>query len=61
MQRLIERLDRSMSVLLIEHDMDVAFRLAERVTVMHQGRVLVDGPRDDIAADRRVQEIYLGC
>ena len=61
MQRLIERLDRSISVLLIEHDMDVAFRLAERVTVMHQGRVLVDGPRGDIAADRRVQEIYLGC
>ena len=61
MQRLIERLEPSMAVLLIEHDMDVAFRFAQHVTVMHQGRVLAEGRRDEIAADRRVQEIYLGC
>jgi branched-chain amino acid transport system ATP-binding protein len=60
-QRLIEQLDPSMAVLLIEHDMDVAFRFAQRVTVMYQGRVLVDGSRDEVSADRRVQEIYLGC
>ena len=61
MQRLIERLEPFMAVLLIEHDMDVAFRFAQHVTVMHQGRVLAEGRRDEIAADRRVQEIYLGC
>jgi len=56
----IERLPRDVTVLLIEHDMDVALTLAERVTVLHQGRVLADGPRDAIRADPRVAEIYLG-
>ena len=60
-QQLIERLAPSMAVLLIEHDMDVAFRFAQQVTVMYQGRVLVEGSREEIRADRRVQEIYLGC
>jgi len=60
MQQVIDRLDRSMAVLLIEHDIDVAFAFARQVTVMHQGRILVDGLTDEVAADRRVQEIYLG-
>ena len=51
---------RDVTVLLIEHDMDVALTLADRVTVLHQGRVLADGPRDAIRADPRVAEIYLG-
>jgi branched-chain amino acid transport system ATP-binding protein len=51
---------RDVTVLLIEHDMDVALTLADRVTVLHQGRVLADGPRDAVRADPRVTEIYLG-
>ncbi len=60
MHDLLERLDRSITVLLIEHDMDVAFAFAERVTVLHQGRVLVQGHRDEVSANRAVQDIYLG-
>jgi branched-chain amino acid transport system ATP-binding protein len=60
MHDVLERLDRSMTVLLIEHDMDVAFAFAERVTVLHQGRVLVQGHRDEVSANRAVQDIYLG-
>ena len=51
---------RSIAVLLIEHDMDIAFAFAERVTVLHQGRVLAEGTRTRSARTARVQEIYLG-
>jgi branched-chain amino acid transport system ATP-binding protein len=57
---MIERFPRDVTVLLIEHDMDVAFGLAERITILHQGRLLADGPRDEVRADPRVAEIYLG-
>ena len=57
----IEGLDRSIAVLLIEHDMDVAFSFAERVTVLHQGRVLADGSRDEVSANDLVQQAYLGA
>jgi branched-chain amino acid transport system ATP-binding protein len=60
MQRVVERLDPGIAVLLIEHDMDVAFAFADTVTVMYQGSVLTEGPKRTIAADARVQEIYLG-
>jgi len=60
MHALLEALDPAMAVLLIEHDMDVAFSFAERVTVLHQGRVLIEGHRDEVSANRGVQEIYLG-
>ncbi|MBI3047982.1 MAG: ABC transporter ATP-binding protein [Acidobacteria bacterium] len=60
MHALLESLDPGIAVLLIEHDMDVAFAFAERVTVLHQGRVLVQGRRDEVSANRAVQEIYLG-
>ena len=43
MHALIEQLDPAIAVLLIEHDMDVAFSFAERITVLHQGRVLTAG------------------
>jgi branched-chain amino acid transport system ATP-binding protein len=58
--RMIERFPREVTVLLIEHDMDVALALADRVTVLHQGRVVADGPREAIQADSRVAELYLG-
>jgi branched-chain amino acid transport system ATP-binding protein len=61
MRELIERLDRSIAVLLIEHDMDVAFSFAERVTVLHQGRVLADGLRDEVSSNELVQQAYLGA
>jgi branched-chain amino acid transport system ATP-binding protein len=61
MRELIEQLDRSIAILLIEHDMDVAFSFAERVTVMHQGRVLADGSRAEVSANNLVQQAYLGA
>ena len=60
MHAILEQIDRSIAVLLIEHDMDIAFAFAERVTVLHQGRVLVAGHRDEVSANPVVQRIYLG-
>ena len=60
MQAILEQLDPAIAVLLIEHDMDIAFAFAERVTVLHQGRVLTEGHKDEVSANRGVQEIYLG-
>jgi branched-chain amino acid transport system ATP-binding protein len=60
MLALLQKLDPSTAVLLIEHDMDIAFGFAEHVTVLAQGRVLTQGHRDEIAANRDVQQIYLG-
>jgi branched-chain amino acid transport system ATP-binding protein len=57
---MIRRLPREVTILLIEHDMDVALELAERLIVLHYGRVVAAGPRDEIKADPRVAEIYLG-
>ena len=57
---MIERLPPEIAVLIIEHDMDLVFRLARRITVLVQGAVLVEGPPQEIAADRRVREVYLG-
>jgi branched-chain amino acid transport system ATP-binding protein len=53
-------LSTDLTVLLIEHDMDLVFRFASRVTVMVGGQVLVEGTPPEIAADPRVAEIYLG-
>ena len=53
-------LDRSITLLLIEHDMDVALRVAERVTMMHDGRVIVEGTPAEIRADQTVHDLYLG-
>jgi len=56
----IERLPPDIAVLIIEHDMDLVFRLAQRITVLVQGAVLVEGSPAEIAADARVREVYLG-
>jgi len=53
-------LDRSITLILIEHDMDVALRVAERVTMMHEGRVIVEGTPDEIRANQLVHDLYLG-
>ncbi|MDO9709469.1 ABC transporter ATP-binding protein [Paracraurococcus lichenis] len=56
----VAALPRDVTVLLIEHDMDLVFRFAERITVLAQGAVLVEGPPAEIARDPRVREVYLG-
>ena len=56
----IAQLPAEMAVLMIEHDMELVFRFAQRITVMVRGSILVDGTPAEIAADPRVQEVYLG-
>jgi branched-chain amino acid transport system ATP-binding protein len=53
-------LDPSVTLILIEHDMDVALRVAERVTMMHEGRVIVEGTPAEIRANQLVHDLYLG-
>jgi branched-chain amino acid transport system ATP-binding protein len=57
---LLLSLDPAITLILIEHDMDVALRVAEWVTMMHDGRVIVEGTPDDIRADETVHALYLG-
>ncbi|MEO9160975.1 MAG: ABC transporter ATP-binding protein [Casimicrobiaceae bacterium] len=56
----ISALPRTLTLLLIEHDIDLALSLVDHVTCMHNGRVLVEGTPDEIRANERVQEVYLG-
>jgi branched-chain amino acid transport system ATP-binding protein len=53
-------LDPSITLILIEHDMDVALRVAGRVTMMHDGRTIVEGTPDEIRANQMVHDLYLG-
>jgi branched-chain amino acid transport system ATP-binding protein len=53
-------LDESITLILIEHDMDVALRVAQWVTMMHDGRVIVEGTPDEIRANQTVHDLYLG-
>ena len=56
----IAGLDPDIAILIIEHDMDVVFRVAKRITVLVQGAVLTDGTPAEISADERVRAVYLG-
>lgn len=56
----ISNLSSDITVLFIEHDMDIVFRFASRIIVMVNGGILVEGSPDEIAADPRVREVYLG-
>jgi branched-chain amino acid transport system ATP-binding protein len=57
---LIASIPRDTAVVMIEHDMDTALDLAETVTLLNYGRVIVDGERDAVIADQRTREVYLG-
>jgi branched-chain amino acid transport system ATP-binding protein len=57
---LIASIPRETTVIMIEHDMDTALDLAETVTLLNYGRVIVDGERDVVVADERTREVYLG-
>lgn len=57
---LVKLLSSEIPVLLVEHDIDRVFELADAVTVMNDGEVLVDGGVEDARSDQRVQEIYIG-
>ncbi len=57
---LLLTLDPSITLILIEHDMDVALRVAHWVTMMHDGRVIVEGTPDEIRSNQTVHDLYLG-
>ncbi len=58
--QVLDRLPAGIAILIIEHDMDIVFRFAKRITVLVQGEVLVEGAPDEIARDKRVHDVYLG-
>jgi branched-chain amino acid transport system ATP-binding protein len=60
MIEVIKGLPAEMSILMIEHDMEVVFSIADYITVLYYGEVLAGGRPDDVAANERVQEVYLG-
>jgi branched-chain amino acid transport system ATP-binding protein len=60
MTALLDRLEREQTVVIIEHDMDVVFALADRITVLHLGEVIAFGTPETVRSDPRVQEVYLG-
>lgn len=58
---LLKRLDPSITILLIEHDLDVAFEFAEKITVLYHGKFLTEGTKEEIKNNAVVHEIYLGA
>ena len=58
---LVSGIPRDVTVVMIEHDMDVALDFAERITVLHFGEVVVEGTRTEVVAHPRTREIYLGA
>lgn len=60
MMTMLQALPRDLTILIVEHDMDVVFALADRVTVMHLGEVLTDGTPEEIQRDARVTQVYFG-
>ncbi len=57
---LLKRISANRSVIVIEHDMEFVRRIAHKVTVLHQGKVIAEGSMDKVTADPRVIEVYLG-
>ena len=59
-QKLLAKIPRDVSIVMIEHNMDVALDFAERISVMHFGEVIVEGTRAEVVANPRTKEVYLG-
>ncbi|OAI52598.1 ABC transporter ATP-binding protein [Betaproteobacteria bacterium SCGC AG-212-J23] len=59
-KQLISKIPRETTVVMIEHDMDTALDMAETITVLHYGRVIVEGTRQQVVADPKTREVYLG-
>ena len=57
---IIRELPRSITMLMIEHDMDVALALADRVSVLHHGQLIVEGDASTVQRDPKVREVYFG-
>ena len=57
---LLRSIAEGRTMIIIDHDMDALFELAERITVLQEGRVLVEGTPEEIKRDAKVQEAYLG-
>jgi len=60
LHKLLTAIPREVTVVMIEHNMDVALDLADRITLLHFGEVVVEGTRADVVADPRTREVYLG-
>ncbi|HUH85686.1 MAG TPA: ABC transporter ATP-binding protein [Stellaceae bacterium] len=59
-QKLLQSIPREVTLVMIEHDMDVALNLADRITLMHFGEVIVEGTRAEVVAHPKSREVYLG-
>jgi branched-chain amino acid transport system ATP-binding protein len=59
-QRLLQGISRDVTIVMIEHDMDVALDFADRITLLHFGQVIVEGTRAEVVRDPRTREVYLG-
>jgi branched-chain amino acid transport system ATP-binding protein len=59
-RKLLQAIPRDVTVVMIEHDMDTALDLADRITLLHFGAVIVEGTRAEVVADPRTREVYLG-
>jgi branched-chain amino acid transport system ATP-binding protein len=59
-QSLLLAIPRDVTMVMIEHNMDVALDLADRITLLHFGKVIVEGTRAEVVADARTREVYLG-
>ena len=56
----IKNLGSNNTVLIVDHDMDLVFEVAQRIIVLHYGEIIADGTPDEIESDQRVREIYMG-
>ena len=59
-RKLLVAIPRDVTIVMIEHDMDIALDLADRITLLHFGEVIVEGTRAEVVADPRTREVYLG-
>jgi branched-chain amino acid transport system ATP-binding protein len=59
-RKLLLAIPRDVTIVMIEHDMDIALEFADRITLLHFGEVIVEGTRAEVVADPRTREVYLG-